>query len=119
LQQKKNDSTYYFEWVPFDAEHAADLKRKQVEVIASDVLLPRIGNNSAQWFECKWCDARHVCFGKKEPRLTCRTCTHVDILPDGVWQCGFEWPGGKEHPSLSVEEQESACDKYELGEMFK
>jgi len=109
----KNTSHYYFEWVEKDDERIATLRRKQMEVIASDVLLPRVGNDSPSWFICKMCSASAVCFGKKEPRRSCRTCQYVDVLDGGLWSCS------KHKCGLEVKKQRSGCDDYQLGVMFK
>lgn len=109
----KNDSEIYIENIPFDHEHFLDLKRKESEVIMADTLLPKIGNGTSNWFECKLCDARNVCHKKKAMPVTCRTCRWVDVLPEGMWACG------KTMAALSVEEQKAACGDYTLGEMFK
>lgn len=109
----KNTSHYHFEWVDKDPERVTELKRKQVEVIASDVLLPRIGNDSPSWFECKMCSANSVCFGKKLPEKNCRTCFYVDVLDEGRWACNLHaW-------ELTPMMQSKACDDYTLGVMFK
>lgn len=84
----KNDSEIYLEVVEHDPDFCKDLKRKEGEVIMADELLPRIGNDSPAWFECKMCDARKVCFNKEEPKKSCKNCEHADILDDGVWKCG-------------------------------
>lgn len=111
----KNDSEYYYEWVDFDADAFKEGKRKQVEIIASDTMLPRIGNDSPTWFECKFCSASQVCFGAEEPLKSCRTCSWVDILPDGEWACSNLMDAPKH---LTEEEQRKGCEHYELGEMF-
>jgi hypothetical protein len=111
----KNDSEYYFEIVYFDEEHFSDLKRKEAEVLMSETLLPRIGNNNSTWFECKLCSAKDVCFGKEVADKNCRTCKYVDVLPEGEWGCAYY----NETNVLTVEGQRAACEKYELSEIFK
>jgi hypothetical protein len=109
----KNDSEYYIEWVEFDEAYFKELKRKEVEIIVSDTMLPRIGNDSKTWFECKFCDAKATCFGEKEVTQNCRNCEHVDVLSEGKWQCN------KHSVELSIKDQIEGCNSYELGEMFK
>jgi CRISPR/Cas system-associated exonuclease Cas4 (RecB family) len=113
LAYNKNDSEYYYEIIPFDELFFEELKRKQSEIIMSDILLPRIGNNSTTWHECKMCNVRNVCFNKSAPNINCRTCSNVDILDGGKWSCGLN------DKVLSVKDQRSACEMYEIGEMFK
>lgn len=109
----KNNSEYYLEFIDFDEADFAEFENKQTEIIVSDTLLPRIGTGKSTWFECKLCDARHVCFGLEEVEVTCRSCQSVDVLPDGEWMCGAT---GK---ILDREDQLEACPHYELGDMFK
>jgi len=113
MATNKNDSEYYIEWIEFDLDYFSDSRRKEAEIIMSDVLLPKIGTGQATWFECKMCDARHVCHKGKKPLKTCRSCKHVDVLDEGRWACGLH--GG------DIEEmmQRIACSDYDLGDMFK
>tara|TARA_R110000744_G_C19371578_1_gene562717 strand:- start:19491 stop:20327 length:837 start_codon:yes stop_codon:yes gene_type:complete len=109
----KNDSEIYVEDIPFDKERFKELKSKEAEVIMAEVLLPKIGNGTSNWFECKMCDARATCHKGKLPPVTCRTCRWVDVLPDGIWACS------KTLSALTVDEQKEACGDYLLGDMFK
>lgn len=104
----KDTSEIHLEWVDFDTDHFDELKRKEAEVVMSDVLLPRIGNDSPMWFDCKMCDALPVCFGREKPNVNCKTCEHVDILDGGVWKCskGID-------ADITV-----GCDKYQLAEIL-
>lgn len=104
----KNTSEIYIEWIPFSEEDFNENKRKEAEVVMADSLLPRIGNDSPMWFECKLCDAHSVCFGKESMKKSCRNCEHVDILDGGVWECG------KGHTIKGYE----PCPEYERMEIF-
>jgi hypothetical protein len=109
----KNTSEYYFEVIEFNEDHFKDLQRKESEVLMAESLLPRIGNSKYTWHECRMCSAKDECFGKKEVVKSCRTCTYVDVLPDGIWQCG------KNAQNLTTEEQRVGCSEYLLAPMFK
>lgn len=113
IAYNKNDSEYYVEFIPFDNEYFSELKRKENEIIMSDVLLPRIGNDSPAWFECKQCGVRDTCFKTKPPQANCRTCKNVDVLSDGEWRCN------KHEQNLSTFQQRKGCSDFELGDMFK
>lgn len=108
----KNNSEYYLEWVDLDREHAKELKRKELEIITADTLLPRIGSGTPTWFECKLCNAKDVCFNRTPVNLNCRTCEHVDVLDEGAWSCSLK---GEQ---LTVEDQIKGCGKYNKSEMF-
>lgn len=113
MAYNKNDSSYYIEYVYFDEEYFKELKRKQMEVISAEVLLPRVGSGTPTWFECKFCSASDVCFGKKKILEHCRTCTHVDVLDEGKWNCSLH------NKDLTVDEQMQGCDSYSKSEMFR
>lgn len=110
----KNDSDLYFEEIAFDPKHFEKLKSKCVDVIASDALFPRIGNNSASWFECKFCDHIDVCFARAAPSQNCRTCKHSEAHNGNKWECHVNdspvW--------LRTEEQKEGCDNHIYSEMF-
>jgi hypothetical protein len=108
----KNTSEIYLEWIELDPEYAKELKRKQFEIITADTLLPRIGNNSPAWFECKFCSASEVCFNKEPLANNCRNCQHVNVLDEGKWECDLQ------KKELSHQEQIDACGKYTKSEMF-
>lgn len=108
MAENKNDSTYYFEIVEFDQERFDILVSKEVNIITTDHLLPRIGNNSKTWFECGMCNEKDVCFGDRDPAVTCRSCTHVDVLDKGVWKCD------KFDNILTTGDQRDACNSYEF-----
>lgn len=100
----KDTSEIYLEWVPFDAARFRELKMKEAEIVTADALLPRIGNDSPMWHDCKLCHRAAVCFGKEEVSKSCKNCQHVDVLDEGGWQCSK----GK------GTENYAPCDEYEL-----
>ena len=104
----KNTSEIYLEWICFDEDEFKENKRKEAEVVMADCLLPRIGNDSPMWHECKLCDAHGVCFGKEPINKSCRNCEHVDIKDDGIWECS------KGHTIKGYVH----CDEYERMEIF-
>ena len=55
----KNTSAYYAEIVPYDEQRAEELVEREFAIIESETPPKRIG--SAEWYECKWCDAYEVC----------------------------------------------------------
>ena len=102
----KNTSEIYIEIIDYDSERAKDLVQKQMEVVMADKLLPRIGNDSPMWFECKYCDAKDVCFNIKELKKTCRNCQHADVMNGGIWSCS---KGG---------DMKQLCPSYEVSEII-
>lgn len=112
IAYNKNDSEIYVQDVPFDNEHFKELQRKESEIVMAEELLPKIGNGTSNWFECKLCDARNTCHKGKEIPVTCRSCQNVDVLPNGIWSCGITMC------ALDIVEQKAACEKYSLSVMF-
>lgn len=110
MAECKDDSTYYFELVEFNPDRYQELVQKEIDVITTDHLVPRIGNNKSTWFECQMCNYKKVCFGRVEPQITCRTCTYVEVCDNGVWDCTIK---GK---NLTTEEQRAACCEYKFNE---
>lgn len=114
IAYNKNDSDIYFEEIEFDQAHFDKLKRKSVDIIATDVLLPRIGNNSPSWYECKFCNVSGVCFGTEAPDKNCRTCKHSEPHNGNVWGCNHHLI-----VDMSLETQLKGCPEHELRDMFK
>ncbi len=104
----KDTSEIYLEWIYFDEADFNDNKRKEAEVVMADTILPRIGNDSPMWHECKLCDAHGVCFGKESVKKSCKNCENVDIHDGGLWTCG---------KGETIKGYEP-CGKYELMEIF-
>jgi hypothetical protein len=117
IAYNKNDSDLYFELVKFDEKRFNDLKIKSEAIIASDVLLPRIGNNSASWFECKFCDHINVCFNRELPDKNCRTCHWAEVTAGNKWACTYGRTEIGDLP-LKFEEQKAGCDNHLYSGMF-
>ena len=114
IAYNKNDSDIDFQEVEFDAAHFEKLKTKSVDIIATDVLLPRIGNNSPTWYECKFCNVSDVCFGNEAPDKNCRTCTYCEPHNGNVWSCNHHMI-----VDMPLESQLKGCPEHQLREMFK
>jgi len=112
MAYNKNTSEYYVEFINFDEDFFKESKRKEVEIIISDRLLPRIGNGRANWHTCITCNARKVCYKATPVTITCRSCKHVDIIGNGNWRCDLN------NKALDESDQEKACNRYILSEMF-
>ena len=113
MAYNKNDSHYCLRWLHFCEDTFAEDRRTEREIILATDILPRIGNNSRSWYECKMCDASKVCFGDKPIERSCRSCDKVDVEEDGVWSCGLT------ELKLGEDEQKLACKEYALAPMFR
>ena len=114
MSYNKNDSQYYVERLYFDKEKFEEAEHKEMAVITEHELYPQIGTKKETWHECKFCDARKICFKKEQPAINCRTCQFVEVKPNGVWACGKN--KGK---VMSLEAQAIACKLYKLDEVLE
>lgn len=114
IAYNKNDSDLYFELVQLDDDHFEKLKRKSVDIIATDVLFKRIGNNSPTWYECRICNVSGVCFGAEPVNKNCRTCTHCEPSNGNKWSCN-------KHLliDMSLDNQLIGCDDHSMRDMFR
>ena len=114
LAYNKDDSSYWPQRISFDKDLFEELEFKSRFVVNNEHLAQRLGPGKETWHECRFCDAKSICYGKEQINRNCRTCVHVEVHPKGTWKCG--------HPSLKVamtrnwKEQIEACNKYELDE---
>jgi len=103
---KNNEERLYIR-VHFDEREFDHLENIAFDILTANIPPKRIGDRT--WFECKFCDARHVCHDKDVPPLeTCRSCIKACIEDEGKWTCELN---GKE---LSLEDQEKGCLKHNV-----
>lgn len=101
----KDDDHIYAERVKYDKAAAERLLDKAERVIFSDAPLERIGDRN-HW-ECRWCEYKKQCHEAYAPEnVSCRSCVHVTIKPDGRWYCEHH-----DH-ALNFDEQLAACDEH-------
>jgi hypothetical protein len=104
LAVNKNTDELYSERVEVDPAMGITLNAKMARVINA----PRAPNkiaNSADWFECKFCDHYATCWQGVKPERHCRSCLHSTPIAGGVWHCArygnippeYEIEGCEEH----------------------
>ena len=103
----KNDDTLHYEIIQYDQAHTEPLVKLALDVITSDVPLPRMSEDPSH-YKCKWCDHSDQCHGTGAPQVSCRTCVFAtpEMDGDGRWSCGI-WK-----KDLSFEDQKQACPKH-------
>lgn len=104
----KDDSDYYIEFIPRDEARANELTNREHHIMFLDTLADKIGNGLINWHECRFCDMKYVCHGKKPVKKTCRSCIEAEVRDNGVWYC-TQWD-----KKLSIKEQRDGCDEYDL-----
>ena len=100
----KDDDRLYGERVYFDKELADRLVEKARRVIYSDIPLERLGESETD-FRCKFCDHADLCWHKKLPLVSCRTCAFSTPEVNGTWTC-------KGEKVLSEFEQKAGCENH-------
>jgi len=102
----KDDDRIYAERVRFDKAIYEAIKERAQRIIASD-RMPEPMSTDPTWFECKFCSASDVCFGKKiAQEVHCRTCSNVTFLPTGKAHCQH-WDA-----EIPTDAQINGCDQH-------
>lgn len=112
----KNDSSYYTERVHANNSFAKELLRKGESILFSEDFndFERIGNNTPEWYECRWCNYSEICFGEKSlVEKNCRTCNHCDLIGEGKFSCNIR------EKELNLKEQEEGCQVHDFMRCFK
>lgn len=102
----KDDDRLYGERVYFNKEVADRLVEKARRVIYSEIPLEKLGNSETD-FRCKFCDHADLCWNKKLPLVSCRTCAFSIPEVDGTWTCGRG-----EKRVISEFEQKAGCSSH-------
>jgi hypothetical protein len=101
----KDDEQYYVERVKLDIEEVNAINKKLHQLVEQTIIPIRVAEKEGDW-RCKYCDAKGVCWGKEEPRKTCRMCTHSVIMDDTIWGCMIH------KKELTLDEQLKGCDTW-------
>lgn len=107
LAINKNDDDIFPELIqanPFEGQRHID---RAGAIINADSPPKRISERS-NWFECTYCDFRHICHERVLPDKTCRSCANVRLGPFGSWVCGIT------NSALSLAMQAKACGEYKI-----
>ena len=101
----KNDDSYYIERIKYQPGFAADLLDGGKGIILSPEPPPRIYKST--WYQCKFCSARFTCHFGEKLRVSCRTCTKLEVAKFGKMVCG------KTGEELDRQQQQDACEAYD------
>ena len=97
----KDTDDIWSERIYYDKDFAENLANKAKRVVYSDVPLEKLGDSESS-FCCKFCDHADLCWNKKLPLVSCRSCAFSTPEVDGTWTC-------KEEKVLSEFEQKAGC----------
>ena len=103
----KDTDEIYSERIYYDKDFAEQLSNKAKRIVFSDIPLERLGSTSNS-FTCKWCDYIDICWGKKLPLVSCRTCAFATPEVEGTWTCGRDI----EKVVLSELKQKTGCERH-------
>ncbi|MBZ9921664.1 oxidoreductase [Mesorhizobium sp. BR1-1-7] len=103
----KNSDERYVERIHYDVEHCLRQLARAERIAFSDVPPARLSDNP-EFFKCRFCRHKAVCFEGAQPRVTCRTCIHVQ--PEAGGDCHISCQRWSK--PLSVEEQREACPAH-------
>lgn len=107
ITNKNNDQRYYAR-IHFNKQVAEDAEGKALDIITSPVPLPKLSER-AEWYECKFCNAKDICHHNTPIARNCRTCTNSSIHDNGEWHCSV-YPG----KPIPVDFQRAGCpDSYQ------
>ena len=116
LAKNKDTDELYSERIHFDNSCFNELMIRAERIITSTSPPERISERS-DYYQCKWCDARAICFGIQEegkyqalpvPAISCRQCCHATPKMDG----NARWECEKHKRGLSETDQAKACDDH-------
>lgn len=103
----KNDDSRYVERIHYDADFCLRQLARAERIIFSDVPPSRVSDNP-EFFGCRFCKHRDVCHEGVQPRVTCRSCIHMQPEPGGdcLISCA-RWS-----KPLSIDEQRASCPAH-------
>ena len=101
----KDTDDIYTEWVKFDTTAFSRLSQRAEKIISATEPPLRV-SESADWWECRFCDFKTLCHGEEVAEANCRTCCHSTPVAEGQWQCG------KFDTDINAATQEIGCQEH-------
>lgn len=121
LAVNKDTDELYMERVYYDKDFSLRLFDKARRIIVSSEPPPRISERR-DYYQCGWCDAKHICYGTESPdpalplpSLSCHQCCHATPIVEGEgaqWKC--EKVGGQVIPEAAIhnDDKGAACGDH-------
>ena len=101
----KNTDALYIEVVPYDKQAAAFLVEREGDLVWRESP-PRRISEDPDYYRCRMCHHKGVCFGSFVPPTNCRTCRYVKPFTKGRWVCR------RKEKNLSVRKQRKGCKSW-------
>jgi len=103
----KNTEEIYFERITMDKTEWKRILQRAKEIIFGDI--PERINESAAWYQCKFCNFNSICHECGEcAAKNCRTCGFATSLEAGGWACDDD------NTVIPIEKQKIGCDKHQF-----
>jgi len=103
----KDDERYYVRRIKPDLTVQSEILLR-IKILLEADLRPAGAGENIENFPCRWCDYKQVCYDKKAPIKTCRSCEFSHPVENGKWNCAYH------EKELSLNDQLKACDSYEI-----
>lgn len=97
----KNTDDLYVERIEYDKIIAEQLLEKAKGIIYAPEPPPGISDDR-DFYQCRMCNHRDICFGESKADVNCRTCLHSEAIP-GAWQCNTK------NVELTIYDQREGC----------
>lgn len=83
----KDNDDLYIEVIKLDWELGKELEQKAEKIIFANEPPERIAM-SKDYFDCKWCDYKEICWGdNKNVDKNCRSCVNCKPVDEACWEC--------------------------------
>lgn len=98
------DGVLFTEMIDFDQAKFDANRAKALNVIQTETAPPKPFSEDS--FNCRFCNAKDVCWDKKVGKVSCRSCVFAKPVKGGEWACE------RHTKRLTHEEQIAACDEH-------
>jgi hypothetical protein len=102
----KDNDALHIERVQYVRADAKYYQSRGERIVAAQTPPPGVGD-SPDCRDCRFCDARDLCYGSEVPAPSCRTCAHATVGEED-WYC--EYAG--RHTMIPLEVQKEGCPRH-------
>lgn len=108
----KNDDHLFLEIVLLNPDVAIQHIKRADDIIHSQIP-PRKINESAAWWQCRFCNFKGICHGNDKAEVNCRTCKFSKPIENGQWHCD------KYNVGIASDLMVSGCESHDPLDCFK
>ena len=107
LVVNKDNDKRHSERIHYDVDYCLRTLARAERIIFSDTPPSRLSEDP-EFFKCRFCKHHAVCHGREMPRVSCRSCIHVQ--PERGGDC--QWSCARWSKPLSLDEQRESCPAH-------